>query len=128
MPDGEVQRRVDTLEEHRQQRMTDLLEEVGQGDFWTVQRTVQAKRLLGRKDAYRVPQTDIATVLGLTNARVTQLNRQLDDNPDEAPRRPGRPSELSDVFPNLEYFIDTERRAGRAVRMSVLMAFCVRPP
>ena len=92
MPDGEVQRRVDTLEEHRQQRMTDLLEEVGQGDFWTVQRTVQAKRLLARKDAYRVPQTDIATVMGLTDARVMQLKQQFEENPDENPEDQAAPA------------------------------------
>ena len=79
--------------------MTNLLREVGHGDFWTSPRTVQAKRMLKWKDAHRVPQTDIAKVLELTDGRVTQLKHQLEEDPDETPRRPGRPSELSDVFP-----------------------------
>ena len=123
MPRHEVKRRIATVEEERRDSVKDLFEEVDDDDFWTSPRIVQVQRMLARKDAYQVLQTDIATILGIDDARVTHLKQQLQENPDGTRRRPGRPSQLSDVFPLLENFIDEETRARRAVTMSVLMAF-----
>ena len=85
-----------------------MINDVGHGDFWTQPRGVQLIRMLARKDVHRVFQTDIAIVLGVSNSLVTKKKQQQEDNPGEAPRRPGRRSELSDVFPLLENFIAAE--------------------
>ena len=123
MPLGEMVRRTATLQRQRKERMANLINDVGHGDFWTQPRGVQLIRMLARKDVHRVFQTDIAMVLGVSNSLVTKKKQQQEDSPGEAPRRPGRRSELSDVFPLLENFIAGERRARRAVTMNVVMAF-----
>ena len=123
MPLGEMVRRTATLQRQRKERMANLINDVGHGDFWTRQRGVQPIRMLTMKDFHRVFQTDIAMVLGVSNSLVTKKKQQQEDSPGEAPRRPGRRSELSDVFPLLENFIAGERRARRAVTMNVVMAF-----
>ena len=112
-----------SLEGDRKERVADLLAEVGQGDFWTSHRCVQVLRMLRRKDAFRVKQVDIATALGVSKSLVTRLKQDFLDHPDETRPRPGRPSELNDVFQLLVTFIATEIRECRFVTMSVLLSY-----
>ena len=120
---GEILGMIDTLQQPRRVGVTNLVREVGHGDFWTQTRCVQISRMLARRDAHGVTQAEIAVVLGVSKSLVTRIKQQLADGQDETPRRPGRPSQLTDVFPLLENFIKAETRAKRAVTMSVLMAF-----
>ena len=55
--------RIHKVPEHRRGNVLALLDLVGHGDFWEIPRYFQVVRLLDRKDDYRVPQADIATVL-----------------------------------------------------------------
>ena len=104
--------------------MTRLLLEVGVEDFWTKTRYVQVIRALDVKDVHNVKQTDIAITLGVSNGLVTRYKQYSDEHPEEETRqRPGRPSQLCDVFQELENFIAAEIEADRAVTMSVVMAF-----
>ena len=119
----EVLLNLDSLEGERLERVTNLLVEVGRGDFWTSHRCVQVLRMLSRKDAFKVKQVDIAKTLGVSKSLVTRLKQDFEDIPDETRPRPGRPSELSDVFPRLENFILNETRECRAVTMTVLLTF-----
>ena len=112
-----------SLEGDRKERVADLLAEVGQGDFWSSHRCVQVLRMLRRKDAFRVKQVDIATALGVSKSLVTRLKQDFLDHPDETRPRPGRPSELNDVYQLLVTFIATEIRECRAVTMSVLLSY-----
>ena len=123
MPLGEIMERIDTLQQPRREGVTNLIREVGHGDFWTKTRGVQISRMLSRNEAYGVMQTEIATVLGVSKSLITRKKRQLEKNPDETSLSPGKPSQLSVVFPLLENFIRAETRARRAVTMSVVMAF-----
>ena len=100
MPLAEIVRRTATLPQRRKERMANLINDVGHGDFWTQPRGVQLTRMLARKDAHQVFQTDIAKVLAVSDSLVTQRKHQQEERPGETPRRPGRRSELSDVFPS----------------------------
>ena len=115
--------RIDALQQSRREGVTNLIREVGHGDFWTKTRGVQISRMLSRNEAYGVMQTEIATVLGVSKSLITRKKRQLEKNPDETSLSPGKPSQLSVVFPLLENFIEAETLARRAVTMSVVMAF-----
>ena len=119
----EVLLNINSLEPERMGRVTNLLAEVGRGDFWSSHRCVQVLRMLNRKDAFQVKQVDIALTLGVSKSLVTRLKQDFEDFPDETRPRPGRPSELSDVFPLLVNFILAETRECRAVTMSVLLTF-----
>ena len=96
----EVLDRIDTLQHPRRVGVTNLVREVGHGDFWTQTRCVQISRMLDRKDAHEVFQTDIARVLGVSKGLVTRIKQQLEKRPDETRWRPGRPSQLGVVFPS----------------------------
>ena len=99
MPRTEITRRINTIRPRRRDGMANLIEEVGHGDFWTTTPDVQISMMLARNKAHGVCQKDIATVLGVSDSLVTRINQRQEERPGESPRRPGRPSELSDVFP-----------------------------
>ena len=81
MPLAEIVRRTATLPQRRKERMANLINDVGHGDFWTQPRGVQLTRMLARKDAHQVFQTDIAKVLAVSDSLVTQKKRQQEDPP-----------------------------------------------
>ena len=120
---NEIDMRADNIDEQRRDGMQDLVHDVCNGDVLRVPRQVQVLRMLARKDDYGVLQADIGKVLGVSKGLVTRLKQQHEEHPEGTRRRPGRPSQLSDVFPELENFIAEETRARRAVTMGVLMAF-----
>ena len=99
MPLAEMMRRLPTIRPQRRDGMANLIREVGHGEFWTTTRDDQIARMLSRNKAHGVRQTDIATVLGVSDSLVTRIKQRQEERPGEAPRRPGRPSESSDVFP-----------------------------
>ena len=124
MPLGEILRRIDTLQQSRRAGVTNLVDEVGQDeDFWTKTRGVQISRMLLRNEAHGVMQKEIAIVLGVSKGLVTRKKRKLQKDGLETSQSPGKPSQLSVVFPLLENFIRAETRAKRAVTMGVVMAF-----
>ena len=98
MPLGEILRRIDTLRQPRRAGVTNLIREVGHGDFWTPTRRVQIVRMLGRKDAHGVFQTEIDLVLGVSKSLVTRIKKQLEERQDETRWRPGRANQLTVVF------------------------------
>ena len=98
MPLGEILRRIDTIQRPRRARVTNLIREVGHGDFWTQTRCVQISRMLGRKDAHGVFQTEIDLVLGVSKSLVTRIKKQLEERQDETRWRPGRANQLTVVF------------------------------
>ena len=85
MPLGEIIRRTATLEEPRKERMTNLVREVGHGNFWTRPRLVQIAPMVAEKDVHGVLQTDIARVLGVSDSLVTRVKHQQEEHPDETP-------------------------------------------
>ena len=67
-------------------------------DFWGLKRKEQVLRLLDNMKEMGVTQSDIATVMGVSNALVTKYKHQLQEHPDDLFRKPGRPSILGDVL------------------------------
>ena len=112
MPLGEILRRIDTLQQPRRVGVTNLVRGVGHGDFWTRPRFVQISRMLAEKDTHGVMQTEIATVLGVSTSLVTRIKQQRENGQDETPRRPGRPSQLTDVF--LSWKTSSRPKRGRS--------------
>ena len=98
MPLGEILRRIDTLQHPRRVGMTNLVREVGHGDFWTRPRFVPFSRMLASKDSHGVRQTEISMVLGVSKSLVTRIKQQDENGQDETPQRPGRLSQLTVVF------------------------------
>ena len=119
----EVLDRIHLLPEHRRGNALALLLEVGQGDYWEQRRYVQVVRLLDGKDDYEVLQTDIAKLMDLSDNIVSRYKRYHRLHPGEERRLSGRPSEIRDVFPRLENFIDDRNKADKPVTMDVLMEF-----
>ena len=120
----EVNAHLAALPQQKRERVTNLLRDVGEGDFWTKTRYVQVIRMVAMKDVHNVKQMDTAATLGVSNGLVTRYKQYFEEHPDEEIRPPpGRQSELSDVSPELENFIAAETGADRAVTMSVVMAF-----
>ena len=93
MPLAEMMRRLPTIRPQRRDGMANLIREVGHGEFWTTTRDDQIARMLSRNKAHGVRQTDIATVLGVSDSLVTRIKQRQEERPGEAPRRPGRPSD-----------------------------------
>ena len=54
--------------------MANLIREVGHGEFWTTTRDDRIARMLSRNKAHGVRQTDIATVLGVSDSLVTRTS------------------------------------------------------
>ena len=98
MPLREILGRIDTLQHPRRAGVTNLIREVGHGDFWTPTRRVEIVQMLGRKDAHGVFQTEIALVLGVSRSLVTRIKKQLEERQDETRWRPGRANQLTVVF------------------------------
>ena len=86
MPLAEMVRRINTLRVQRREKTTNLLREVGRGSFWTVPRYVQVMRMVARNEAHGVFQTDIATILGVSDGLVSRLKQRQLRDPDETPR------------------------------------------
>ena len=59
---------------------------------------------------YGVKQKDIATVLDLSEGRVSSYKTHFRHNPTEECPRPGLPSQLSDVYEVVKNFIDSKNR------------------
>ena len=72
----------------KRERVTNLLRDVGEGDFWTKTRYVQVIRMLSMKDVHNVKQTDIAATLGVSNGLVTRYKQYYEEHPDEEARPP----------------------------------------
>ena len=123
MPLGEILDRMDTLERQRRGRVTNLIREVGHGDFWTQTRCDQISRMLDVNEVHGVTQMEIAKVLGVSKSLVSRVKRRKEANLDVTGLSPGKPSELTVVFPLLKEFVKGETQAKRAVTKSVLMAF-----
>ena len=82
-------------------------------------------RLLDNMKEMGVTQSDIATVMGVSNALVTKYKHQRQEHPEDLFRKPGRPSILGDVFGKIEGFIEKELDAHRSVTLGVLMEYLV---
>ena len=123
MPLGEILRRIDTLQHQRRVGVTNLIREVGHGDFWTQTRHVQISMMLDVNELHGVTQTEIANVLGVSKSLVSRIKRRKRANLDVTGLNPGKPNELTVVFPLLKEFVTGETLAKRAVTKSVLMAF-----
>ena len=76
MPLGEILDRIDTLERQRRGHVTNLIREVGHEDFWTKTRRDQISMMLDVNEIHGVTQTEIANVLGVSNALVTRVKRR----------------------------------------------------
>ena len=75
MPLGEILRRIETLQQSRRARVTNLVREVGHKDFWTQTRGVQISRMLLRNEAHGVMQKEIAILLGVSKSLVSRVKR-----------------------------------------------------
>ena len=123
LPPEMIEWRISLLPFGRRGALTNLVDEVGHGDFWTKPRFVQVHRMLRVRKAHRVTQKEIGFVLAVSNGLVTRLKQYFEQHPEEVRPAAGRPSELRDVFPRLKAFIEAETREGRSVTKSVLMAY-----
>ena len=85
MPLAEMMRRLPTIRPQRRDGMANLIREVGHGEFWTTKRDDQIARMLSRNKAHGVRQTDIATVLGVSDSLVTRIKQRQEARPGEAP-------------------------------------------
>ena len=94
-------------------------------DFWVLKRKEQVLGLLDNMKEMGVTQSDIATVMGVSNALVTKYKHQRQEHPDDLFRKPGRPSILGDVLGKIEGFIEKELDAHRSVTLGVLMEYFV---
>ena len=117
--------RFHLLSEHRRVNALALVMEVGQGDFLEKKCYVQVIRLLGQREVYRVHQTDIGTLVDLTNNIVSRIKKYHRLHPGEEKRKSGRPSELREVFPRIENFTDARNDADQAVTLDNLMEFVI---
>ena len=72
----------------KRERVTNLLRDDGEGDFWSKTRYVQVIRMLAMKDIHNVKQTDIAATLGVSNGLVTRYKQYYEEHPDEEAARP----------------------------------------
>ena len=120
---AEVLENLQHVNQERRRNVELLLLEVARGDFWTQKRRVQGVRLLRLMKVFGLFQKDIAAVLDVSETVISRYAKQLRKNPTEEPPRSGPPSELSDVFDQIENFIDAKNREHEAVTMGVLMAF-----
>ena len=94
-------------------------------DFWGRKRKEQVLILLDDMKEMGVAQSDIATVMGVSNALVTKYKHQRQEHPDDLFRKPGRPSKIGKVFEKIVTFIESELDAHRSVTMGVLMEHLV---
>ena len=94
-----VESRLALVPEKRRDNMARLLNEVGNGDFWTKKRFVQILRLLDGMGFFHVAQSDIAAVLDVSCCLVTRFKQYHRHHPEEVRPSSGRPSPLSEVFP-----------------------------
>ena len=88
MPLAEMMRRLPTIRPQRRDGMANLIREVGHGEFWTTTRDDQIARMLSRNKAHGVRQTDIATVLGVSDSLVTRIKQRQEERQGEAPEDP----------------------------------------
>ena len=101
------------LTPERMEKMIHLLDEVAQGDFYEKKRFTQAVRMLNAMKKHGVKQKDIATVLDLSEGRVSSYKTHFRHNPTEECPRPGLPSQLSDVYEVVKNFIDAKIEMGK---------------
>ena len=98
MPLGEILRRIDTLQHQRRVGVTNLIREVGHGDFWTQTRRVQISMMLDVNELHWVTQTEIAKTLDVSKSLVSRVKRRKEANLEVTGLNPGKPSQLTVVF------------------------------
>ena len=114
---------AESLPEPNKTAMTNLLNAVADDDFWIAPRKIQVVGLVLRREEFHVSQTDIAKVMGVANSSVTRYKQEYEDHPDDMFPRAGRPSPISDVFPDIRNFIAAEMADNHAVTIGVLMEY-----
>ena len=85
---AEVLRNLERLPPERKVKMTALLLEVAQGDFYQ-KRFTQCVRIIGVMKLHGVKQKDIAIVLGVSESLVSSWKRHFRHNTTEDPPRSG---------------------------------------
>ena len=86
---AEVEANLEGLPPERKERMTALLLEVAQGDFYDKKRFTQGVLLLNAMKPHSVKQKDIAVVLGVSESLVSSWKRLFRHNTTEEPPRSG---------------------------------------
>ena len=90
-----------SLHQEKRARVASLIEAIEEEDFWTKSRYCQVIEMLNKKNVYRITQTVIAGVLGVSNSLVTRYKQFFEEHPEEETRpAPGRSSQLTVVFPS----------------------------
>ena len=110
------------LIEPKKTEMTLVLAQMGHW-FWDAKRREQVVALLDGIIGTTLTQKDIACVMGVTEMTVVRYKRRREEHPDDLHPRIGRPSDVRDVFPDVEAFIANEIQEGRSVTLSILVDF-----
>ena len=111
------------IPEPNQTRVIALLDAVDDEAFWSLPRKLQAVMLLQRRKEFKVRQTDIATVLGVSDSTVTKYKYDFLEHPENLFPLTGRPSKIRDVFPHVENFIREQWAKGRSLPLGVLIEY-----
>ena len=72
---------------------------------------------------FKVRQTDIATVLGVSDSTVTKYKYDFLEHPENLFSLTGRPSRIRDVFQYEENFIHKQWDKGLSLPLGVLLEF-----
>ena len=113
---------VERLQEPKKTAMMALFFEVEEG-FWEKPRNVQLLELMLKKTGVTITQKDIAEVMDVHPSLMTKIKHYHQEHPDCVFMPRGRPSELSDVFNDLQNFIDNELREQHSVTLGVLTEY-----
>ena len=117
--------RVEQLPPVKMACVQSLLDRVANDDFWRRDRFVQIVRMIDWMDTYGVKQNDIAFVLDVSKALVSRYKKYHQSNPIECRPRSGPKSDLEQIYPQIQFFIDGRNSDKEAVTMGVLLGFIV---
>ena len=106
---AEVEANLEGLQPERKENMLSLPGEVAQGDFFEKKRFTQGVRMVRVMKIHKVKQKDIAVVLDVSESWVSNCYKHYRHNPTEECPRSGPPSEISDVYEVIKYFIDAKK-------------------
>ena len=106
---AEIEANLEGLPPERKEKMLTLLHEVAQGDFFEKKRFTQGVRMVRVMKIHKVKQKDIAVVLDVSESWVSNCYKHYRHNPTEECPRSGPPSEISDVYEVIKYFIDAKK-------------------
>ena len=113
---------VEIFQEPKKTAMMALFFEVEEG-FWEMPRNVQLLELILKKTDVTITQKDVAEVMDVHPSLMTKIKRYYQAHPHCTFMPRGRPSELSDVFNDIQNFIDSELREEHSVTLGVLIEY-----